>query len=65
MADREQVVDDLEALVPRGEIDGGDVADLRELGGGVVYREREADVSKESRRYRQTSSSNWGMTTYT
>lgn len=37
MADREQVVDDLEALVSRGEIDGGDVADLRELGGGVVY----------------------------
>lgn len=34
--DAEQVVDDLEALVPRGEVDGRDVAELGELGSGVV-----------------------------
>lgn len=36
MPDAEQVVDDLEALVPRGEVDGRDVAELGELGSGVV-----------------------------
>jgi hypothetical protein len=37
VAHAEQVVDDLEALVAGGEVDGSDVADLGELGGGVVW----------------------------
>lgn len=41
VANGEQVVDDLEALVAGGVVDGGDVADLGELGGGVVFEERE------------------------
>lgn len=41
MADGEQVVDDFEALVAGGVVDGGDVADLGELGGGVVFEEGE------------------------
>lgn len=36
MSHAQEVVDDLEALVTGGEIAGGDVADLGELGGGVV-----------------------------
>jgi hypothetical protein len=36
VADTKQVVDDLEPLVAGGEVDGGDVADLGELGGSVV-----------------------------
>jgi len=36
VAHTEQVVDDLEALVTGGEVDGGDIADLGELGRGVV-----------------------------
>lgn len=39
VADAEEVVDDLEALVTGGEVDGGDVADHGELGRGVVYDE--------------------------
>lgn len=41
VANGEQVVDDLEALVAGGVVDGGDVADLGELGGGVVFEEGE------------------------
>ena len=41
MADGEQVVDNLETLVAGRVVDGGDVADLSELGGGVVFEERE------------------------
>lgn len=37
MPDAEQVVDDLEPLVAGGEVDGGDVAQLGEFGGGVVW----------------------------
>jgi hypothetical protein len=36
VAHAEEVVDHLEALILGREVDGGDVADLRELGGGVV-----------------------------
>lgn len=36
VAHAEEVIDDLEALVASGEVDGCDVADLGELGGGVV-----------------------------
>lgn len=35
--DTEEVVDNLESLVAGGEIDGGNIADLGELGGSVVY----------------------------
>jgi hypothetical protein len=38
---REQVVDDLEALVACRIVDGGDVAHLGVLGGGVVFEEAE------------------------
>ena len=41
MADGEQVVDDLETLVAGGVVYGGDVGDLGELGGGVVFEEGE------------------------
>jgi hypothetical protein len=41
VADGEHVVDDLETLVAGGVIDSGDVADLGELGGGVVLEEVE------------------------
>jgi hypothetical protein len=41
VADGEQVVDDLEALVAGRVVDGSDVADLSELGCGVVFEERE------------------------
>ena len=41
MADGEQVVDDLETLVAGRVVDGSDVADLGELGGGVVFEEGE------------------------
>jgi len=41
VADREQVVDDLETLVAGRVVDGGDVADLGVLGGGVVFEEGE------------------------
>jgi hypothetical protein len=41
VADGEHVVDDLETLVAGGVIDGCDVADLGELGGGVVLEEVE------------------------
>lgn len=41
MADGEQVVDNLETLVAGGVVDSGDVADLGELSGGVVFEERE------------------------
>jgi hypothetical protein len=36
MADAEKVVDNLEPLVAGGEVDGGDVADLGELGSSIV-----------------------------
>lgn len=41
VADGKHVVDNLEALVAGWVIDGGDVADLGELGGCVVFEERE------------------------
>ena len=41
MADGEQVVDNLETLVAGRVVDSGDVADLSELGGGVVLEEVE------------------------
>ena len=41
VADAEEIVDDFEARVPRGVVDGGDVADLGEFGGGVVFEEVE------------------------
>ena len=41
MADGEQVVDNLETLVAGRVVDSGDVADLGELGGGVVLEEVE------------------------
>lgn len=41
VADGEHVVDDLEALVAGRVVDGGDVADLCEFGGGVVFEEGE------------------------
>lgn len=41
VADGEHVVDDLEALVAGRVVDSGDVADLCELGGGVVFEEGE------------------------
>jgi hypothetical protein len=41
VADGEHVVDDLKTLVAGGVIDSGDVADLGELGGGVVLEEVE------------------------
>ena len=41
VTDREHVVNDLEALVAGRIIDSGDVADLGELGGGVVLEEVE------------------------
>ena len=41
MADGEQVVDNLETLVASRVVDSGDVADLSELGGGVVFEEGE------------------------
>lgn len=41
VADREHVVDDLEALVTGRVVDGSDVADCGELGGGVVFEEVE------------------------
>lgn len=41
VAHREQVVDDFEALVAGRVVDGGDVADLGEFGGGVVFEEGE------------------------
>lgn len=39
--DREQVVDDFEAVGLRGVVDGGYVADLRVFGGGVEFEEGE------------------------
>lgn len=36
MADREEVVDNLEAVLPSGVVGGGDGADLGKLGGSVV-----------------------------
>ena len=41
VADGEHVVDDLETLVAGRVVDSGDVADLCELGGGVVFEEGE------------------------
>lgn len=41
MADGEQVVDNLEALVAGRVVDSGDVANLSELGGSVVFEEGE------------------------
>lgn len=41
VADAEEVVDDFEAGVARGVVDGGDVGDLGEFGGGVVFEEVE------------------------
>ena len=41
MADGEQVVDDFKAGVAGRVVDGGDVADLGELGGGVILEEGE------------------------
>jgi hypothetical protein len=41
VADGEQVVDNLEALVASRVVDCSDVADLGELGGGVVFEEGE------------------------
>jgi len=41
VADRKHVVDNLEALVAGGVVDSGDIADLGELGGGVVLEEVE------------------------
>ena len=41
VADGEHVVDDLEALVAGRVVDGGDVADLCEFGGSVVFEEGE------------------------
>ena len=41
VADGEHVVDDLEALVAGRVVDSGDVADLCEFGGGVVFEEGE------------------------
>lgn len=41
VADGEQVVDNLEALVASGVVDGSDVADLGVLGGSVVFEEGE------------------------
>lgn len=41
VADGEQVVDNLETLVAGRVVDGSDVADLSEFGGGVVFEERE------------------------
>jgi hypothetical protein len=41
VTDGEHVVDDLEALVAGRVVDGGDVADLCEFGGGVVFEEGE------------------------
>jgi hypothetical protein len=41
VADGEQVVDDLEALVAGRVVDGSDIADLGELGCGVVFEEGE------------------------
>lgn len=37
MANTQHVVDDLESLVSGGEVDGSDVRDLGEFGGGIVY----------------------------
>lgn len=37
VANAKEIVDDFEALVAGGEVDGRDGADLSELGGGVVY----------------------------
>jgi len=41
VTDGEHVVDDLEALVAGRVVDGGDVANLCEFGGGVVFEEGE------------------------
>lgn len=41
MAHGEQVVDNLETLIAGRVVDGGDVADLSEFGGGVVFQEGE------------------------
>lgn len=41
MTDRQHVVDDLETLVAGGVVYGGDIGDLGELGGGVVFEEGE------------------------
>jgi hypothetical protein len=41
VADGEQVVDNLETLVAGRVVDGSDVADLSEFGGGVVFEEGE------------------------
>ena len=41
MADTEEIVDDFEAGISCGVIDGCDVADLGEFGGGVVFEEVE------------------------
>ena len=41
VADGKQVVDNLEALVAGGVVNSGDVADLRVLGGSVVFEEGE------------------------
>jgi hypothetical protein len=41
VTDGEHVVDDLEALVAGGVVDSGDVADLCEFGGSVVFEEGE------------------------
>lgn len=40
VANGEQVVDDLEALVAGWVVDSGDIGDLSELGSGVVLEER-------------------------
>lgn len=41
VAHGEEVVDDFEAGVAGGVVDGGDVGDLGEFGGGVVFEEAE------------------------
>lgn len=41
VTDGQHVVDDLETLVAGGVVYGGDVGDLGELGGGVVFEEGE------------------------
>ena len=41
VAHREQVVDDFEAVGAGRVVDGGDVGDLGEFGGGVVFEEGE------------------------
>lgn len=41
VSDGEHVIDHFEALVTGGVVDCGDVGDLRELGGGVVFEEGE------------------------